>query len=210
MSRRQDDRNSDQRELVDRFDNMTVGTPASGSRNNEDLLSMLQIFFDNNGDIARKFLSNFPRNGVGRQRRQTFLRLFTSGEKIDGLYAGGEFVDYVGQLAADTAQDRPILMKLPYLASLKSATDFLDADIPAPLTTAGSTRSSQSTKANDLFNKDPIMLRYFSRSSSDYYDDARLGFTLAIEKVDTFFYDDPMERWVEREGDVTYAITILE
>jgi hypothetical protein len=198
--------------LADRFSGVHLGEPGSSRGSADDQLSaaLREFFTIDKADLASKFLGNFPNDHVGKQRKQVFLALFASGEENDGLYAGGELVDGIEQSTDGPEEVRILLQKLSYLVSLKSAIQILDADLPDPLTNEEYNLSSESTATNRKFGEDPIMLRYFTASSNKRFQLARQAFLDAIKKVDAFFYDDPLEKWVKLEADVTYAITILD
>ncbi|KAF8484227.1 hypothetical protein JB92DRAFT_3148881 [Gautieria morchelliformis] len=195
--------------LVDRISDLSLRPPGPGSSPDSfnELLAKLRRFFDNDAKKAKNFLDNFN-DEAGVRRREVFLRLFTSksGEEI----AGGQLVDCIDQIDQLATSAALVSKKLPYLDSLKTATEILDADLPAPLTRVNSNASKPSSQSNAKFRDDPIMLQYFS--TNQFYERARQAFFDAINKVDTFFYDDPVERWVVLEGDVTdvFMLNILD
>jgi hypothetical protein len=202
---------SDPAQLVDHFSHLHLGPPPPDSLPGSDggvSAELLRFFVLDKVNMASKFLANFSQGQAGNNRRETFLRWFTVGEAPNGLYAGGGLIDNVRRLVGNNAGLlRPFFM---HLASLKSATQILDANIPEPLIDpTQSSSSSKSSGANDLFMEDPILIQNLPASTTLYYDQTCQAFNSAIKKLDRVFYDDPLEKWVRLEADVTY-VTILD
>ncbi|KAF8519275.1 hypothetical protein JB92DRAFT_2010289 [Gautieria morchelliformis] len=87
------------------------------------------------------------------------------------------------------------------IGSLKSADKLLRMDLPAPITNATTNTTSVSTTANQLFSGDPIAFRYLTTAASEVRA-ARGAFNIAIAKVQRFFYDEPIKKFAQVEGDV--------
>ncbi|KAF8510310.1 hypothetical protein JB92DRAFT_443568 [Gautieria morchelliformis] len=85
--------------------------------------------------------------------------------------------------------------------SMKSAEDFLRMDLPVSTTTATSNAISESTTANHKFRDDPLYFQYLIISAGETRG-AIEAFHTALANVGTFFYNEPLKKFVQLEGDV--------
>jgi hypothetical protein len=112
---------------------------------------------------------------------------------------GNRLLDLVAGNAADVGTSLNQVSSL--IGSPKSVEKFLRMGLPVPVTSPKRTYSSCSTAANDIYSDDWLSFLYMDTSATETQK-ANQGFHDAIAKVQRFFYDESIEEFAEREGDV--------
>jgi hypothetical protein len=82
---------------------------------------------------------------------------------------------------------------------LKEST--LRMDLPVSVTSPMRAYSLCSMAANDIYSDDWLSFLYMDTLATEIQN-ANQGFHDVIAKVQTLFYDESIEKFVEREGDV--------
>ncbi|KAF8508606.1 hypothetical protein JB92DRAFT_2952032 [Gautieria morchelliformis] len=201
-------RNPAPEQIVDPLDRLSLGqsgprdttshpVPSLSHSADDSNFEELHEFFGSADQVA-KFLQIFRLAG-GKARKNFFLDMFAPPRAGSDSSHGKTLLD----LARDNATDTGIFLNKvsSIIGSMKSANQLLRMDLPAPITTATTNTTSESTTANRVFSHDPLHFEYLNNLSSEVRR-AKKDFYTAIAKVGRFFYDEPIARFAQVEGDV--------